>query len=447
MLKPSEVAKQSLFSISWPIFVDLLLRFSTLLINTYMVSHVSRAYLAAMGVGNQVFDLCITIFSFISVGCSVVIAQHLGAGDKDNAVKAIHVSVAFNFLLGILVATLIFLFGNNILVWMNMPEELRQDGFSYLHVLGICLIAEAISLILAACLRVHGRTRSVMYVSFGINVVTVIGNALVLYGLWGLPKLGLIGVAYSTVIGRLVGLVLLIYLLHVGLRIKVQWYLFLHWPKSLLKKILQIGLPAAGESLLWIGQYTVALSFVGLMGEVSLAAQTLYFQVSLFFMIFGIAVSMGNEILVGHLVGAKLFDAAYTRGIKSLKISMTCTIVMVLLFWVFRYSVLGLVTSDQEIISILLPVCLLSLLLEPGRTFNVVIVNALRATGDAQFPLKVAPFFMWGVSLPVGYILGVKMGMGLLGIWIGFCCDEWMRGLINFWRWKSRKWEAKRLAI
>ncbi len=74
-------------------------------------------------------------------------------------------------------------------------------------------------------------------------------------------------------------------------------------------------------------------------------------------------------------------------------------------------------------------------------------VNALRASGDARFPLCTAIIFMWGVAIPLGYFLGIKMEMGLLGIWLGFFADEWLRGLTNAWRWRSRKWQSKRLDV
>ncbi|WP_258960099.1 MATE family efflux transporter, partial [Klebsiella pneumoniae] len=80
-----------------------------------------------------------------------------------------------------------------------------------------------------------------------------------------------------------------------------------------------VGLPSAGENLVWMLHYMVAIAFIGLMGETALAAQTIYFQLSLFIMLFGITISIGNEILVGHLVGAKRFEDAYQRGMKSLK--------------------------------------------------------------------------------------------------------------------------------
>ncbi|WP_340618091.1 MATE family efflux transporter [Xenorhabdus entomophaga] len=443
----SDVVDRSLFSLSWPIFIDIFLHMATLLINTYMVSHISSSYLAAMGVGNHVFDLFITIFNFISVGCSVVIAQYLGSGKRDKASQAIHISIAFNFLLGFSCALITIFFGYKILHIMNLPENLMEDGFAYLHILGICLIPEAISIILAACLRVYGKAKTAMYVTLIANLLTIVGNMIVLYGFFGLPQYGLEGVAWSTVFGRTVAVILLCGLLFCGLRIKFEPKLLVHWSKNMLGKILHIGLPAAGENLVWILQYMTAQAFIGLMGETSLAAQTLYFQLSLFIMLFGISTSIGNEIMVGHLVGAKRFEDAYIRGIKSLKIGVIVTIGVVLAFWIFREPLLELMTEDKKIIELLLPLFLLSVFLEPGRTFNIVMVNALRASGDARFPLCTAIIFMWGISIPVGYFLGITMGMGILGIWIGFFCDEWVRGLVNAWRWKSKKWQTKRLDV
>lgn len=448
MLEEQKITQQlSLFSLSWPIYIDLLLHFSTLLINTYMLSHVSTAYLAAIGVGNQVFDLCITIFSFISVGCSVVIAQYLGAGNKIMAHKILHVSISINLLIGLICALLIFFFGYKALQVMNMPSHLMKDGFDYLHILGICLVPEAVSLILAACLRVYGKSKSAMYVTFIVNVLTVIGNIIVLYGFFGLPRMGLVGVAWSTVCGRIIGVILLASLVCYGLNMRFNLRHFIHFPKSLFGKVLQIGLPAAGENMVWMLQYMVALSFIGLLGETALAAQTLYFQLSLFLMLFGIAVSVGNEIMVGRFVGAKLFDMAYRQTFVSLKWGVIVTMGVVLIFWGGNRSILNALSENQTIIGLLLPLTLLSVFLEPGRTFNIVMVNALRASGDARFPLLTALIFMWGMALPIGYFLGIYMGMGLMGIWLGFLCDEWLRGLTNAWRWKSRKWESKRLDI
>ena len=102
-----------------------------------------------------------------------------------------------------------------------------------------------------------------------------------------------------------------------------------------------------------------------------------------------------------------------------------------------------LFTDDADIITQVAQLFLISLILEPGRTFNLVVINALRATGDARFPLYMALVSMWGIAVPLAYFLGIMQGYGLVGIWLALACDEWVRGLAMFWRWRSRRWQNK----
>jgi Na+-driven multidrug efflux pump len=111
----------------------------------------------------------------------------------------------------------------------------------------------------------------------------------------------------------------------------------------------------------------------------------------------------------------------------------------------FRYSIIGMFTDDPDIISVGAGIFLLSIVLEPGRTFNMVVINSLRAAGDARFPVLMGVCSMWGVSVPLAYLLGVHWGVGLLGVWIAFAVDEWLRGILMLLRWRSRVWEKKAL--
>src|SRR5699024_7950848 len=103
-----------------------------------------------------------------------------------------------------------------------------------------------------------------------------------------------IGVAWSTVIGRVVGVSLLFCLLFYGLRIKAEATLFFHWSKTILKQIFKIGLPSAGENFSWSGQILVMTAFIGLMGETALAAQAIFFQIAYCMMLFALSVGIGN---------------------------------------------------------------------------------------------------------------------------------------------------------
>ena len=428
-----------------PIFLDMFLHFITLIINTYMVTKVSVHLVGAMGAGNQVMDLFMTIFNFLSIGCSVVVAQALGAKKNDLASNVIHASITSNTLFGIFSAIIIYVFGYNILNLLNVPKELINDSFSYLHILGFALLFDGIGMVLAAVLRVYNLATAVMLTSVLMNVITILGNAISLFGWFNLPNLGLQGVAISTLVGRLVGIFVLAYMLSQKAKVKIYFKKLLVVPFEILKKILSIGLPSAGENLLWMAQYMVAFGFVASMGEASLSVQTIYFQITLLILLCGASISVANEVIVGHLVGASEFNEAYTRTFRALRLGVFITLVVVLIAYALKYQIMDALNLNENLRAIMLPLFTLSIFLEAGRTFNIVIVNALRASGDAKFPLITGLIFMWGLSLPLGYFLGIYLGWGIIGVWIGFCADEWLRGLANTWRWRSKKWQSKRL--
>ena len=428
-----------------PIFLDMFLHFITLIINTYMVTKVSVHLVGAMGAGNQVMDLFMTIFNFLSMGCSVVVAQALGAKQNELASNVIHASITSNTIFGIFSAIIIYVFGYNILNLLNVPNDLINDSFSYLHILGFALLFDGIGMVLAAVLRVYNLATAVMLTSVLMNIITIFGNAIALFGWFDLPNLGLQGVAISTFVGRLIGLFVLLYMLIRVAKVRIYLSKLLVVPFGILKKILSVGLPSAGENLLWMAQYMVAFGFIASMGEATLSVQTIYFQITLLILLCGASISVANEVIVGHLVGASEFNEAYARTFKALWLGISITLVVVLIAYALKYKIMDALNLDDGLRKIMLPLFTLSIVLEAGRTFNIVIVNALRASGDAKFPLTTGLIFMWGLSLPLGYFLGIHLGWGIIGVWIGFCADEWLRGLANTWRWRSKKWQEKRL--
>ena len=310
----------SLKKLTIPIFLDMFLHFVTLIINTYMVTKVSVHLVGAMGAGNQVMDLFMTIFNFLSVGCSVVVAQALGAKNINLAKRVIHASITFNTIIGLFSAVFIYFFGFEILELLNVPQQLRQESFGYLHMLGVALAFDGIGMVLAAVLRVYNFAAAVMLVSLLMNIITLCGNSIALFGWLGLPNYGLYGVAVSTVAGRLVGVIVLFLILTRYAKVKIFFKRLFSLPFAILRKILSVGLPSAGENLLWMAQYMVAFGFVASMGEASLNVQTVYFQITLLILLCGASISVANEVIVGHLVGAMRFDEAYSRTFRALRI-------------------------------------------------------------------------------------------------------------------------------
>jgi Na+-driven multidrug efflux pump len=103
-------------------------------------------------------------------------------------------------------------------------------------------------------------------------------------------------------------------------------------------------------------------------------------------------------------------------------------------------QLLGAFTHDAAIIATGTVLLRLAIILEPGRVFNVIVISSLRATGDVGFPIQMAVLSMWCVWVPLAWLLGLKLGLGLVGVWIAMMTDEWLRGLLMYWRWKKRRW-------
>ncbi|HEC1751958.1 MATE family efflux transporter [Campylobacter sp. IFREMER_LSEM_CL2194] len=431
----------SLKHLSMPILLEMFLRYFSLIINTVMVSQYSNFLVGAMGAGNQVADLFIIIFSFLSVGCSVVIAQALGAKDYTLARKAIHQSLFLNALLGFVCGSLILWHGEFLLYLLQIPNELLKDSEIYLHILGICLFFDAMGIVLAAIIRVYNMAYWVMFTTLLMNVVIFIGNFYVLH----FTKLELFGVGLSNILGRLVAFSMLIAILSFKLKIHLKIKEMINLEKVVLKKIFNIGGFAAGEHLIWFIQYTIAFAFVASLGKENLSVQTIYFQISLLIMLVGQAISVANEIIIGKLVGAKYLDVAYKHTWIALYFSVVASAFVALLNYVLQDFTMGVVKLEESLKELMIPLFTLSIFLEISRTFNIVMVNSLRASGDARFPFLSGVVFMLGVSLPVGYVLCFYAGLGILGVWIGFCADEFLRGIVNSYRWKSKKWQGKAL--
>lgn len=433
-------AKITLLGIAWPIFIEQALRMLIGTVDTFMVSHVADEAVAALGVAHQIVILFLIAFNFIGIGSSVVITHYLGAKDRAGADRITTNAIAVNTWLGVIVSVGVFAFAAPMLRLMQLPEHLMQYAVPFLSLMGGTLFMESMNMSISAVLRAHHHTRDAMYVTVGQNIVNVIVGAILLFGLFGAPKMGVVGVALASVFSRCCACVALWILLdyRTHLRLRVRDFITIDWKK--VGRILHIGLPAAGENVCyWLALMTVT-TFTARLGGVSLAIQTYTLQIQWVVMIFSFSLGLGTEIMIGHLVGAGKFDEAYRQLLRSLRTGFIVSTSAILVVAAIGPLAFGLFTKDVAIVTGGALLLRIAILLEPGRVFNIVVINSLRATGDVGFPIKMAVLSMWLVWVPLAWLLSLKLGLGLAGIWIAMATDEWLRGILMYRRWKSRRW-------
>lgn len=432
--------KLTLAALAWPIFIEQGLRILIGTVDTVMVSHISDGAVAALGVAHQVVIVALIVFNFIGIGSSVVITHHIGAGDRRGADRIARGAIGVNSWVGLVVSVAVAAGAEPLLRAMQLPESLLPYARPFLTLMGGTLFLEAQNTAMSAALRAHAHTRPVMLVTGLQNVVNVLCNAVLLFGLFGLPQLGVPGVAVSGIISRLVCFVLLrrLVLQKTGVRLLPADYFRLRL--DTLRRVLRIGLPAAGENLSYWMALVVVTSFASRMGETSLAAWTYSRQITIWVILFAISIGLGTEILVGQLVGAGDLERARRELIVSLRKGFLLAAVVSGGVALSAPYLVGLFTVDPAVIAATVTLQHLGVLLETGRVFNVVAVNGLRATGDARFPLLMGACSVWGMWIPLAWLLGSKLGLGLPGLCIAMICDEWLRGLLNYARWKRGGW-------
>ncbi|WP_341676603.1 MATE family efflux transporter [Niveibacterium sp. SC-1] len=429
-----------LVALAWPIFIEQALHIMVGVVDTFMVSHVSDDAVAALGAANQIVVLFIILFSFFAIGSSVVITHHLGAKDREGADRIAATAVGVNTWVGVVVSLLVWFFCEDMLRLMQLNDELLQYAVPFLHLMGGTLFLESMNFSLSAVLRSHMHTREVMLVTLGQNILNFIGNVILLFGLFGAPKMGVVGVALSTVFSRFVACIALWILVGHYTHLKIRARDFFSMSRERIGRILHIGLPAAGENVSWWTAFMTITAFTARMGSTELATQSYTMQVAYVTMLCGIAIGLATEILVGHMIGANRLEDAYKECLRSLRIGLLISVCVAGVAAVLAPHLLGLFTDNAEIIAVGTVLVRMGLILEPGRTFNLIVINALRASGDARFPVLAGMVSQWGVMAFGAWLLGTYFGMGLLGVWIAMTIDEWLRGLAMLHRWKKRKW-------
>ncbi|TSI11758.1 MATE family efflux transporter [Lysinibacillus sp. BW-2-10] len=437
--KPAE--KLSLFHLTWPIFLEVFLFMLMGLADTFMLSAVSDDAVSGVGTANQFIHIAILILEVVGNGAAIVVSQYLGSRRYFEAAKISALAVTLNLCVGLIMSVVFVLSSNHLMSMMNLQGAVLEHAQSYLIIVGGGIFLQAVINSLAAIIRVHGWTKQTMYVSLGMNVIHVIGNYMLIFGNFSAPELGVQGAAISSVVSRLIALFVFFWLLYQALDVKVKLEYYFTFSKEYIRKILSIGLPSALEQILYQLCQIVFLYYVTYLGSEALAARQYANNISMFTYLFAIAIGLGTSIIVGRLVGAGEKDTAYKQLWFSVKSALVFTVTLAVVVTLFRHPLIGLFTDNAEVVKIGASVLLLSLLLETGRTINITIINTLRASGDARFPVKIGFLSMVCMSLPLGYLLVFVLDLGLVGVWLAISADEWTRAIIVLFRWKSRKWE------
>lgn len=433
------------FAIAWPLFIESLLRMALTSVDTLMLSRYADEAVAAVGMLQQFTFFMMVIYMMGATGASIHISQNLGAGKNKTASEISRAGIVFNLVLGLVLSVVFRLLAPVILQSLGTEALVESYAKEYLYIYTVFSVFQAVSLALAHIIRSYGYSKVPMYVNMGANVLNAIGNYLFIFGPFGIPILGVSGVAISTVVSQGLGMLVLGFILAGKKDINLLGGKLFPINREHIGNILKVGVPSAGEHLSYNMAQIAILYVITALGTAQLAAYSYHASLNRFNMLVAVTLGQATQILVGHLVGAKQKEEAFRLCRRNAYIGIAVSFVCVTTMSIFRFPLLGILTKDPEIVSIAALLMIISIAHEAIRPVNLIVIAGLRGAGDVRFPVFVGMIVMWGVSVTLSWVLGISLAWGMVGVWMARIVDEWIRGGIMMVRWHKRKWQDKAL--
>ena len=432
---------RNLFFMSLPIVVELLLQLLVGNIDQMMVSRVSQQSVASIVNANQIMNLVIIVLSMASTAATVILSQYLGAEDKANSSRTCMVSILMITVVSLLSTLLVFAGYKPLYKALRVPEEIFDEASLYLLIVGACITVQGLYLIFSAIIRAFAMMKEVMIVSIVMNVMNIIGNAILINGWFGMPRLGAVGAAVSTDISKLVGLGLMILLFVKRTNVKLGLRFLKPFPVQIMKKLCLLAVPSGVESFSYNMSQMCILGIVNSFGTMVTVTKGYCSIFANLAYVYAMAIASATQIVLGYLIGAKKIDLIQKRVNATQKVALAaCVGLAVLLFLGSNYIFL-IFTDDPEIIALGRRILFIEIFLEIGRAVNIVMTKCLIAVGDAVTPTVVGVSFQWGVAFVGAWVFGIIFGWGLEGVWVAMAIDECLRGLIFAVHFKKERWK------
>ena len=428
-----------------PLIVEQFLAVTIGMADTVMVSSVGEAAMSGVSIVDTINILLINIFAALATGGAIVTSQYLGRGERKNANAAARQLVFSTAFLSLVIMTLCLVFRRQMLygIFGHAEQDVMANALVYFLVTALSYPFIAVYNAGAALFRSMGNSRVSMLTSIVMNAVNIIGNAVCIYGL----KMGVLGAALPTLLSRITGAVLIMFLLRDNRHpIFITQLTHIRPDWSMIKRILGIGIPNGLENgMFQIGKIIVQ-SLVTSFGTVAVAANAVANSVGGIPQIPAVAIGLAMVTVVGQCVGAGDYDAARRYIIRLSKYSYLSMFLTNLPFVLALTPIIGCFNLHPETAEVARQVLLsnsacMIFIWVPSFTLP----NGLRAANDVKYTMTMSVLSMWIFRVGFSYILGKYLGLGLLGAWCGMYIDWFARAVAFILRFFSGKWKSKQL--
>ena len=427
----SQYTKEFSYNIklAYPVILGMLGHTLISIVDNIMVGNLGSTELAAVSLGGSF----VFIGMSLGIGFSTAITPLVSEADAEKDDKKIrsvfHHGLLSCVVLGIVVFTIIVL-AKPIMYVMHQPKEVIDIASPYIDWVAFSLIPVIIFQGYKQFADGLSRTKYSMYAIFMANIVHIIINYMLIYGVWIFPKLGIIGAALGTVISRILMVVFMHYIMKNNAQLNPYFknFSFREIKKTMLKKIASLGIPSAMQMLFEVALFTAAIWLCGSIGKTSQAANQIALTLATTTFMFAMGLSVAATIRVGNNKGLmdfkNLIIVARSVFLLAIILETFFGILFVILHNFLPHLFLNMENVNQaienkEVIIIASKLLLVTAVFQISDGIQVVVLGALRGLQDVKVPMYITFVAYWVVGFPISFFLGKYTELKAVGVWIG----------------------------
>ncbi len=408
-------------------------------VDSIMVGKIGSASLAAASLVNGIFFLILVIGIGLSMAATPLIAMAKGSEKLDDCGGVLNHSLIVNVSFSIFLMITAFLF-SFLIPYLNQPTEVVKEAVPYLQILSLSVIPFILFQTYRQFLEGLSIPNPPMFVAIFANILNVFLNWIFIYGNLGFPAWGLFGAGVATFLTRSVmSATLIIFILKYN---KVKRYKpelnFLTIDFSLIKKLINIGLPSGFQYFLEVAAFAFAAIMVGWIGKTQLASHQIALNLASITYMIILGISAAGTIRVGGAVGKKDVYHLRMAGFTALGFSALLMFCFGVCFILLRNFLPTLYINEREVIDTASQLLIIAALFQIFDGLQATGIGVLRGLTDTKIPMVISFAAYWMIGIPIAMLLGFYFELGAVGIWIGLLLGLTLLGITLLIRFNSR---------
>ncbi|MDN2679595.1 MULTISPECIES: MATE family efflux transporter [unclassified Janthinobacterium] len=433
----------SLWKLAWPILIGQLATVGMGAADVAMTGHTNPEELAAVSLGAAIWSIVLVTVSGIMMAINTLVAHEIGAARHDRVPHIVRQSLWKALLVG-LVACLLTNMAALVFDHLMLEPNVAAKAKLFVHIISCALPPFAAYRALYGYSTSINQTKPVMVIALAALGLNILVNYLLIYGHWGMPKMGGVGCAVATTCCVWMMLLAMLAWIKIAPAYRAT-YPFTHWEGPQLSSIgpmLRLGLPIGVTYFAEVSAFGVISLLVARFGVIQVSAH----QIALNFssVVFMVPLTFGIALVtrVGHAVGEANLRRARFISWVGVAMSLTAAIVSATVITVFRHQIAQAYTSDPQVQALCAQLLLFAALFQLSDATQVATSCAIRGYKVTRQPMLIQLLAFWGFSLPIGYVLGLAPAgfpwspaepMGAAGFWIGLVTGLTVAAVLLTW--------------